>query len=29
MLEKLKKDTNYASDIIYKEIKINNRKIYI
>ena len=29
MLEKLKKDTNYASDIIYKEIKINNSKIYI
>lgn len=27
MLEKLKKDTNKASDIIYKEININNYKI--
>lgn len=27
MLERLKKETNYASDIIYKEIKIQNQKI--
>lgn len=29
MLEKLKKETNNASDIIYKEININNKKITI